>query len=107
MKMWCDKHGSYHDIQEWACPKCIEQDYISDDFRVKLIEQLLSRLPNIKNEKLWQSKAYIEEIIRQSLERVSQNQSLYNCMFYYDHERKVLDVSLIRNIERIRLEIDT
>lgn len=105
MKMWCDRHSSYYDIQDWACPKCLVGDYTFDGFRERLIDRLLSELPNEDDEELWNSREKIEDIIRSSLEQVSSIQKIYNCMFYYDHERKILDVSLVRSIESIKLAL--
>jgi len=105
MQMWCERHDAYYDIQDWACPQCLVGDFIPDRFREKLIEEILSRLPDDDDKEFWDSREKIEEVIRASLERASSIQTVYNCMFYYDHERRLLDVSLIRSIESIKLSV--
>lgn len=105
MKLWCERHNEYYDMDDWACPQCVVGDFVPDRFREKLIEEMLSRLPSHDDTEFWNSREKVEEVIRTSLERASSMQRVYNCMFYYDHERKLLDVSLIRSIESIKLSL--
>jgi len=103
MKMWCDRHNAYFHMEDWHCPHCAEEERVLDGIRERIIGQLLARLPDDDDVEFWNSREEIEKVIRQAVERVTASLSLFDCMFYYDHEKKILDISMIRQLDSIKM----
>ena len=110
MKMMCKKHGEYHYIEDFRCPKCVDENAIHPkQMRERIYNAFMLALPPIDNDEFWNNRkkvaATVADVMKRESQRLHEEDSPFSLTFEHHQDTGDVDIYLIPRMVKLNISI--
>ena len=109
MKMMCNRHGEYHYIEDFRCPRCVEDMIVKPkEIRERVYSALMTALPE-EDDPDWDNPVLIQDIVQRVLQeqerKLVEEDSPFSMTSEFDYANNGLTLFLIPRTVKLNITL--